>query len=104
MSDNSDNQLKINDPNFWNIVLKNVESQTQQLLKKIKNPENFRTVEDQKKLMIDASELMGTIIENKLSLTGFNADDEINLSEFLTIVNSERQFNKHYRDLASQWL
>jgi chromodomain-helicase-DNA-binding protein 7 len=104
VSDNSDNQLKINDPNFWNIVLKNVESQTQQLLKKIKNPENFRTVEDQKKLMIDASELMGTIIENKLSLTGFNADDEINLSEFLTIVNSERQFNKHYRDLASQWL
>ena len=47
---------------------------------------------------------MATIIENKLSLTGFNADDEINLSEFLTIVNSERQFHKHYRDLASQWL
>jgi len=47
---------------------------------------------------------MGGIIENKLSLTGFNADDEINLSEFLTIVNSERLIHKHYRDLASQWL
>ena len=54
--------------------------------------------------MITASELMASIIENKLLLTGFNADDEINLSEFLTIVNSERHFHKHYRDLASQWL
>jgi len=38
VSENSDNQLKINDPNFWNIVLKNVESQTQLILKKVKNP------------------------------------------------------------------
>ena len=35
--DNADNQLKINDPNFWNIVLKNVQSPTQLLLKKIKS-------------------------------------------------------------------
>ena len=39
ISDNADNQLKINDPNFWNIVLKNVQSPTQLLLKKLKNKE-----------------------------------------------------------------
>jgi hypothetical protein len=44
VSENSDNQLKINDPNFWNIVLKNVESQTQQLLKKVKKIENYKTL------------------------------------------------------------
>jgi len=47
--------LKINDPNFWNIVLKNVESHTQQLLKKVKNPDNYRTLDDQKNLMKNAS-------------------------------------------------
>ena len=30
--------------------------------------------------MLEASELMNTLIENKLSLSGFNTDDEINLS------------------------
>jgi hypothetical protein len=44
VSENSDNQLKINDPNFWNIVLKNVESQTQQLLKKVKKTENYKSL------------------------------------------------------------
>lgn len=47
---------------------------------------------------------MNNLIENKLSLTSFNADDEINLSEFLTLVNSERLFSKAYRDMASNWL
>ena len=38
--------------------------------------------------MAEAAELVNLLIENKLSLTGFNADDEMNLSEFLTIINS----------------
>ena len=48
--------------------------------------------------------MVNTLIENKLSLSGFNADDEVNLTQFLTIINSERQFNKHYRELASNWM
>lgn len=52
VSDNADNQLKISDPNFWNIVLKNVQSPTQNLLKKIKNKEYPQTVEGQKMLML----------------------------------------------------
>jgi hypothetical protein len=62
VSDNADNQLKINDPNFWNIVLKNVQSPTQLLLKKIKNKEYSLSVEGQKQLMLEASEQLNVII------------------------------------------
>ena len=96
--------MKINDPNFWNIVLKNVESPTQQILKKLKSCTDLKNPEVQRDLMLEAADLMSNLIENKLSLTSFNAEDEINLSEFLTLVNSERQFSKHYRDKASSWL
>lgn len=52
MSDNADNKLMISDPNFWNIVLKNVKSPTQTLLKKLKNKEFPQTIEGQKQLML----------------------------------------------------
>lgn len=55
-------------------------------------------------IMLEASEQLNIIIENKLSRHGMNTDDEVNLSEFLTIVNSERGFHKFYRDLSSAWL
>jgi len=38
--------------------------------------------------MFEASEQLNIIIENKLSRHGLNADDEINLADFLTIVSS----------------
>ena len=104
VSDNADNQLKISDPNFWNIVLKNVQSPTQNLLKKLKNKDFPQTPDGQKMLMFEASEQLNVIIQNKLSRNGLNADDQFNLTEFLTLVNSERSFHKYYRDLASSWL
>ena len=81
-----------------------MQSPTQQLLKKIKNKEYPQSLDGQKQLMLEASEQLNVIIENKLSRHGLNADDEFNLTEFLTIVNSERTFHKYYRDLASTWL
>lgn len=65
----------ISDPNFWNIVLKNVKSPTQTLLKKLKNKEFPQTIEGQKQLMLQASEQLNIIIENKLSRHGLNTDD-----------------------------
>jgi chromodomain-helicase-DNA-binding protein 7 len=104
VSENADNKLMINDPNFWNIVLKNVQSPTQQLLKKLKAKEYQTTIEVQKQIMLEASEQLNVIIENKLSRNGLNADDEINLADILTIISAERSFHKFYRDLASSWL
>lgn len=56
-------------------MLKNVESPSQLLLKKLNNLGEFKSVESQKILMQEASELMNTLIENKLSLSGFNTED-----------------------------
>ena len=33
-----------------------------------------------------------------------NTDDEINLSEILTLISSERSFHKYYRDIALNWI
>ncbi len=55
-------------------------------------------------IMFEASEQLNILIENKLSRHGMNTDDEVNLSEFLTIISSERGFHKFYRDLAANWL
>ena len=75
VSNESDNELKINDPNFWNIVLKNVESPSQQLLKRLKTSTDLKNPDVQKDLMMEAANLMNGLIENKLSLISFNADD-----------------------------
>jgi hypothetical protein len=67
--------LQISDPNFWNIILKNVQSPTQLLLKKLKNKEFPQTNDGQKMIMLEASEQLNIIIENKLSRHGMNTDD-----------------------------
>ena len=48
VSNESDNELKINDPNFWNIVLKNLVSPTHQLLKHIKSHPDLKDPEVQR--------------------------------------------------------
>ena len=75
VSENADNELKINDPNFWNIILKNVQSPTQLLLKKLKSKEYPQSLDDQKMLMHEAAEQLNVIIENKLSRNAMNTDD-----------------------------
>ena len=74
ISDNADNQLKINDPNFWNIVLKNVQSPTQVLVQQLKEGDWGQT-DKQKGLMLQAAEQLNTLIENKLTKHGLNTDD-----------------------------
>lgn len=61
-SNESDKDLKLNDPNFWNIVLKNVESPSQLLLKKYKSITDFKDLELQKSLMMEAIDLVNTLI------------------------------------------
>lgn len=53
--------------------------------------------------MLEISEEMNIFIENKLSRNNLNTDDDVNLSELLTLINSDRNFNKFYRDLAIAW-
>ena len=52
-----------------------MQSPTQILLKKLKNKEFSLSLDGQKQLMLEASEQLNAIIENKLSRNGLNADD-----------------------------
>lgn len=83
--------------------MKDSESATSKIAKNVKLMD-LKNLEAQKKIMLEAAELVNNLIENKLSLSGFNADDEINLNGFLSTVSAERQFNKHYRELADAWM
>ena len=57
-----------------------MQSPTQILLKKLKSKEFPQTIDGQKMIMTEASEQLNTIIENKLTRRGMNADDEFNLN------------------------
>jgi hypothetical protein len=54
--------------------------------------------------MIEGSECVNSLIESKLSLSGYSADDEKNLNDLLTTISSSRVFSRSYRDMASNWL
>lgn len=76
VSEQADNKLNLHDPDFWNIVLKNIESKSQKLLKKLEDdPAAFKLAPVQQQLMLDLSDLVNSLIESKLSLSGYNADD-----------------------------
>lgn len=52
VSEQADNNLDIKDPNFWNKVLKNVESRGQKILKKLEDLSKFKSPQAQQDLMI----------------------------------------------------
>ncbi len=52
-----------------------------------------------RKINSKVSELVNQLVDTKLGLTGYNADDEKNITDILNqIMNSK--FNKFYRNLA----
>jgi uncharacterized protein YihD (DUF1040 family) len=52
--------------------------------------------------MFETLKIVSDFVRQKTLGTGFNAEDERNLLRFLEAVNSERTFNRHYRDIADQ--
>jgi chromodomain-helicase-DNA-binding protein 7 len=104
VSDQADNKLDLKDPNFWNIVLKNVESKSQKVLKKLEDLSKFKSLFSQQQIMLEVSSCVSSLIESKLSLSGYSADDEKNLNDVLTTISSSKVFNRPYRDMASTWL
>lgn len=104
VSDQADNKLDLRDPNFWNIVLKNVESKSQKILKKLEDLSKFKSVPAQQQVMLEVSECVNNLIESKLSLSGYSAEDENNLNELLTLISTNKTFHRAYRDMASNWL
>jgi len=87
--------ITLDDPNFWEKVLKDQESKSLLLRKQLETSQREITsrVEEQKVFIYKVSEFVNNIIESKLSLTGYNADDEKNISDILNIVATCKGFN-----------
>ena len=105
VSNQTDQSIKLDDPNFWEIVLKNTETQAKKLLNELdKSTVQFDNMEFQKEFMLKISEIVNQLIESKLNVTGYNADEETNIQEILNRILSIKSFQKYYKELATQWL
>lgn len=105
VSNQTDQNIKLDDPNFWEIVLKNTETQAKKLLGEMENnPYQFEYIEAQKEYMLKISEIVNQLIESKLNVTGYNADEETNIQEILNRILSIKNFHKYFKELATQWL
>jgi len=104
VSEKTDANLSVDDPNFWNIVLKNQESIPKQLLEELESSKDInKSYEEQKIFMLKLSDSVYKVIENKLNVEGYNADDEKNVMDILNRICTSKQFHKTYRDFALQW-
>lgn len=104
-SNQTDMSIKLDDPNFWEIVLKNTETQAKKLLTQMeKTPQDFYSAESQKDFMLRISDIVNQLIDSKLNVTGYNADEETNIQEILNRILSIKTFPKYYKELATQWL
>ncbi len=99
----TDQSIEITDPNFWSKVLKNMDSKAQALAKEYE-ASTFPDVPTQTRFVHELSFSIKELIESKLSLTGYNAEDEKCLSELLSKIHINREFSKPLRDLACSWL
>ena len=105
VSNQTDQSIKLDDPNFWEIVLKNSETQAKKLLAQLeKSPTQFDNLETQKEFMLKISDIVNQLIESKLNVTGYNADEETNIQEILNRILSLKNFQKYFRELATTWL
>ena len=75
MSNQSDTLINMDDPNFWQNVLKSEVSAGQKLLEQIKN-KDFKTQPDQLQFMEQMGIIVGKVVESKLNVVGYSADEE----------------------------
>lgn len=104
VSKQTDATINMDDPNFWERVLKSAENHSKKLLNEIeKSPNQFENYEKQKEFMLKISEIVNQLIESKLNIVGYNADEETNIQEILNRILSLKNFHKNYKELATQW-
>lgn len=79
-AEEADSTLRIDDPNFWNIVLKNTETLVQKLEKMFVSHQNdpyfWEDIENQKRLIHSVSDQATELIESKKKGESFSISDE----------------------------
>ena len=105
VSEKTTENVNLNDPDFWEKVLKNTESQTTSLLNSLNNNKEILTnYEERLAFFLKLNDAVAQLIEQKLNITGYNGEDEKNLIDILTKIVTMKVFSKGIRDLANQWL
>ena len=105
VSNQTDQNIKLDDPNFWEIVLKNTESPAKKLFNDLqKSISKFNNIEVQKEFMLKISEIVSQLIDSKLHVTGYNADEESTIQEIIYKILSIKHFQKDYKEMATTWL
>lgn len=65
--EHDEKNINIDDPNFWEVALENVESPLQKLVKKLKNDNEIKKIfddlEEQCKLMIEANDVVFNFVK-----------------------------------------
>ncbi|CAD8205649.1 unnamed protein product [Paramecium pentaurelia] len=102
--DQANQQIDIDDPNFWQKVLKNQESKSQKILKKLQDDLNIKTFQQQKEIMLESSECVNNIIQSKLSREGYDADEENTILDILNLIEFSKFFEKDFKNLANSWI
>ena len=102
VSKQTDTSINIDDPNFWETILKNKDSQSKVLLKTLES--SSKTFEEQKEFMFKLSVQVNNLIESKLHIIGYNADEESIILEILNKVYTSSLYHKNYKNIATQWL
>lgn len=54
--------------------------------------------------MTELAECINSVIEAKLSMEGYDADEEQTLGDILTTIGFHRSFDKAFKDLANMWI
>ncbi len=95
ISNKTDATINLDDPNFWEIVLKNQDSKSKKLFNEILSGEDqLSDFEFQKSFMLRLSEIVNGLIESKLNIVGYNADEEATTQDILNKIIYERVFHK----------
>lgn len=106
-STEADCNLQMDDPNFWDIVFKNSESECEKLEKDFSAKEeagSLASTDAQKDFLRDLSKLVHKLIDSKIKVENYSVDDENKLSELLTRITSHPHFHKEYKNYAFQMI
>lgn len=94
------NDIQMDAPDFWEKALQGVETPVDKLVKKRSDLREYSTIESQQNLLVETYRIVVDFVKQKTLGTGFNVEDERNLLRFLEAINSNRHFNRHFRDIA----
>ena len=86
----TDENLQMDDPNFWSLVFKNTVSECDRATKDFNEKDQasgYTSLADQQAFMHELSRLFNKLIETKIKVDGYSVDDETKINELLTKVD-----------------